>query len=520
MKTLFGLGLAALLTGCSYDFCQDYLGGNCTPTGGGGAGGATTSTGGGNVGGSTTTGIPDECDPELLADDASIAATCGLFVEPGAAGGDGSQASPFGNLSAAIAAAASSESIYVCATGTPLTQAATLDKRANLIGAVECGTWKKAADKTVWTAASGDVPLRVEASASGATLQGFAITSADATGFDAATLQGHSSIAVVVDGAAMSMRSTSIVAGAGARGGDGEDVAGQAAGRQSDAMMFDGNGGGACGVAAGLDKVATCSGQMSVGGGGGLGGLGSGASGFSGSPDPVLGEPNGTEGAGEPSSGAWSCSGNSGNGEFGHDGPTGGAGLGGMASGTLDATSLYAGRPGDGGQLGTLGQGGGGGGGRKGNGANGCMPAVAGPSGGSGGAGGCGGSAGGGGGAGGASIALVLLDANVTFDSVTLEAASGGVGGDGGAGQLGGNGGNGGNGGGNACSGGAGGSGGDGGPGGGGAGGPSLGVAYTGAAPTIDDGAITTASTSATGGQGGPGGLMGAAWALEKTHAF
>jgi hypothetical protein len=517
---LFAALVVILVAACSSPTaCEEYPD-LCGSGAGGPGGGGAAAGGGGGEGGNIDPG----CDASALPMGTAIAPTCGLFVDAAATGNEaGTQAEPFHSLTAALSTnPAPTQAIYVCRS--PLDEAVTLSIRTTIFGGLDCAGWTTTAEKTPWTAPQNLIPLQVQPSAAGARLARFAVTARDAAGSDMTSLQGNSSITALVDGAELTLEDLDLVAGQGAGGDDGQDQAGQAPGRQSAPASFDGNTGGGCGMPAGMEKIfMSCpAGGQTIGGGGGNGGQGTGLGGGAGSPDPGLGEPNGTAGLGDTGAGGWDCGADGGTGEMGHSGPTGPEGPGGTALGTLSASG-YAGAAGTAGTAGTIGQGGGGGGGRRGNGQNGCGAGVAGPAGGSGGAGGCGGLAGGAGGAGGASIALVSLGATLTLTRVTLTAGPGGQGGAGGDGQLGGNGGNGGNGGGNACTGGAGGNGGNGGPGGGGRGGHSIGLAFTGAEPVIDAGAITVAAAEAQGGPGGLGGspaTQGAAGLLAPTQAF
>ena len=497
----------ALLVGCGDDAaCEDDA--SCGAGGDGGAGGSmatmmTTST----TATSSSTGLPMECDPLLLMPGQALSADCGVFVEPGATSGDGSQGSPYGTITEALADNPMSMPIYVCSSAMSVNEAIILTGSERLVGGVDCSNWEASTNKTPWTAAPNEIPLVLDGAS--AIIQSFAITAQDATGFDAATLDGNDSIAVVVNGGDSAIVNSDLVAGAGAAGGDGMDYPSQAPGRQSDAASFDGNSGSNgmgsdCGDPPGANKMYnSCpAGGSTVGAAGGAGGIATGSSGQSGLTDPGLGEPNGTAGAGDSGS-PWTCAGNQGHGETGHDGPEGPFGAAGMTSGVV-VVDGFLGSVGGAGMAGTTGQGGGGGGGRRGDASTGCA-GVNGPAGGSGGAGGCGGQGGGGGGQGGASFALVSIGATVTLNSVTLVAVAGGTGGEGGDGQLGGIGGVSGPGGAFGCNGGSGGNGGPGGPGGGGAGGPSHGLAYTGTAPDIDDSAITVAGAPASGGAGGNG---------------
>jgi hypothetical protein len=233
-----------------------------------------------------------------------------------------------------------------------------------------------------------------------------------------------------------------------------------------------------------------------AGGHGGAGTMSDGEKGAYGLPvlDPTWGE--GGQGAGA------GCK----PGGIGLTGNNGASGAGATSSmeGTLSSTG-FVGAEGTAGTDGTPGQGGGGGGGAKGK--VGCNGA----SGGGGGAGGCGGLGGRGGQGGGASIALASVGASVKLKNVTLIAGTGGDGGDGGDGQNSPIGSSGGLGGAGsvmyttfpACGGGKGGDGGYGGKGGGGHGGPSLGIAFIGPEPEIEDGSISI--KLGTPGNGGAG---------------
>ncbi|WP_437645796.1 PGRS family protein [Sorangium sp. So ce362] len=259
----------------------------------------------------------------------------------------------------------------------------------------------------------------------------------------------------------------------------------------------------------------------SRGGSGGNGEVDTGVPGVKGSPGETL---NGGTGEGEEA--AMVCT----DGIAGENGTEGGPGAGASGLGEISAAG-YTGVAGSSGTKGGTAQGGGGGGGAKGGAGDGkCMLAesAGGASGGSGGAGGCGGAGGRGGGAGGSSIALLSLNATLSFEDVTLKTGHGGAGGKGGAGQDGGAGGAGGPGGkkledaralNDACAGGPGGKGGPGGQGGGGRGGHALGIAYRGAAPPAQGATIEL-------GEAGPGSTganaegEGAAGVKAEVQAF
>ncbi|WP_437579110.1 hypothetical protein [Sorangium sp. So ce887] len=196
----------------------------------------------------------------------------------------------------------------------------------------------------------------------------------------------------------------------------------------------------------------------------------------------------------------------------GRAGDSGAPGPGALGIGQLSSAG-YTGSPGRDGQHGKTAQGGGGGGSTRGNSECPGTTEQGGASGGNGGAGGCGGAGGRGGSPGGSSIALVSVNATLTFrDGVQLIARDGGRGGDGAAGQDGGPGAHGGPGGrgspdafvANGCDGGQGGQGGSGGRGGGGQGGHSLGLAFLGTPDTIPslEGVTVQLGLPGTGGAG------------------
>jgi hypothetical protein len=487
-------------------------------TGGEGASGGSTSSsttgastsgqGGGTT--SSTTGLPVVCDPLELMGGQSIDASCGLFVDPTAAGGgDGSQSNPFNSIAQALEQAklqTPSQKVFVCAGTEPVNEAVVLDEDETLIGGVTCDTWQASTTKTEWTENSAAVPLTLD-NGNAIYVQGFRIVAQNNLGFDPMTLHGHNSIAVIANGSAATFRDVEMVAGQAGNGGDGVDQTGQAPGWQDDPAAFDGHPGGGCAMSGGSQKGFLCpDGTQSIGGFGGTGAVLTGAPGGDGYPDHG---PFGKGGYGQPAQGGWSCVSNQGHGSAGQGEVNGIAGDGSTASAGSISSTGYVGGAGSPGGNGQPGEGGGGGGGFKGNGSNGCAVGYPGPSGGGGGVGGCGGLGGGGGGAGGASIALLSISSVLTLTDVYLTSGSGGAGGSGGNGQYPGAGGSGGEGGGGACDGGAGGFGGWGGAGAGGSGGPSIGVAYVGATPDISLANITIASSASLGGAAGVGGQGG-----------
>jgi hypothetical protein len=408
--------------------------------------GATTFAAVGCRGPEFTTGsgaLPSECAPE---DDKVPEESCGVFVKPGASGGNGSQSSPFGSVAEALGAG---KPIFACGDTLEETNLE-LPGGTILIGGLDCSSWTFSLDaRTDVTAPAGTIPLRI--SGEGKTeIQGMSFRAS------AATDPGGSSIAAIVDGADVSFIRVDFEAGAaqsGAAGSDGADGADGVAGLNTTTVVGGGGAASTCGTA------------------GGNGGAGT-------SPTPGAGE------EGEPAQdngGNANCT----MGGAGDMGMPGQPGTDASGNGAISSDGFIAAAATDG-QPGTPGGGGGGGGGRPNGG------------GGGGGSGGCAGGAGTAGGSGGSSIAVVSLNSKLAFDSSSAtvgkagDGAAGGAGGTPGVGKPGGNGAA------DACDGGPGGNGGAGGPGGSGAGGHALLVAYIGELP------------STGGLSGDPAGLAGA----------
>ena len=320
-----------------------------------------------------------------------------------------------------------------------------------------------------------------------------------------ATLDGGSSIAVIVDKATVNFVRAILTAGNGKAGTVGDTPTDDVGPSDPDDMAVRGKDGavaclGGPGGNPGGDAVTNALCSESVGGKGGNGQAMLGDMGEDGLPtDATFGQ----GGDGEANMTPQCLPGGTGlNGMSGNSGP------GAADIGTIDASG-YVGSTGGSGTKGTTGQGGGGGGGAAGK------TNYFGASGGSGGAGGCGGNGGLGGKPGGASIGIVQVSGTIKYSGTTIRTGLGGAGGVGGDGQLGGAGGNGGargNGakcGGtgtnttNACAGGTGGNGGQGGQGGGGYGGHSIGIAYKNGVATPDSAGATIQLGDA--GMGGAG---------------
>jgi hypothetical protein len=456
-------------------------------------------------------GPPPSCVPSLNHGN-PIAPTCpGVFVS-NANGGDagpglGTQAAPFTSITAALSAKVAT--IYVCSGATAYTEAVTLSANVTLYGGLDCGTWAyNAAKPTQLEAAADSIPVTLSSLAKGSSVFDFTITAA------AASVPGGSSIAILDNGADLSLTNVTVNAGNGKAGANG--VAPTPA--QVQPVVYS-DGGVPMNGSAGQAPAACTStsytpggagGQNTCNGGtvttnGGTGGEGlpatAGENGFPGSPAApdggMLAPTPGGGGAGE--TGTASC----GSGAQGADfkGMLGNPGIGANGFGSIDENG-YHGPVATPGGFGTPGEGGGGGGGALACNYPSATP-YAGPSGGGGGAGGCGGVPGNLGQTGGSSIGIVVFNANLTLTNVKITAVAGGAGGTGAAGQTGGVGGlPGGAVAAGACGGANGGTGGNGGYGPGGAGGNSVGIAISGGTVSLDASSSIATGSVGTGGQG------------------
>ena len=497
LQSLTFCGALALPLACS-SLEDDYSG---RAEGGSGAGASSTGGEGAGGGGGTGGGTPAGCVPELAG--GPVGDDCGVFVAQGAGGGSGTKDSPVGSVAAALAMGKSR--IYLCAE--TFVEAVALPAGTSIYGGLDCQSdWSwSGSDKSGIEGPADAIALTISGSGS-STVADVTVTAVDAVA------AGASSIAALVDGSTVDFVRVDLVAGAGMAGDDGEVHTDAQAPNGSGGLAGTNDSGGACNttqipIAGGLGGEAVVCPAGVDSGKGGNGGNGTNAA----TGDPGAG--------GEPSDAVWGLGGSGegdpppctgGEGKLGDSGPVPASGVSGL--GGLTATGYEPPLSVNGGH-GQPGQGAGGGGG-----ANTCLNGSSqprtGPSGGGGGSGGCGGLGGNGGQSGGSSIALISLDAMVTLSASTLSAASGGDGGAGEIGQQGGNGGGpGSSGGSGSCFGGQGGSGGRGAPGGGGLGGHSLGIAFTGTAPSYEptDVTISVASTSAAGGIGATDGVLGKA---------
>ena len=476
-----GAGLQAL--GCwPLDYTEDGAAGG--QSGNGGSGGSTVVPG---------------CIPSVNPA-VSVEESCGVFVnrDAGGAAPAGTKKDPFKALSDAIEAVKGREkgkrNIYLCAQ--EFTGAVTLPAGVRLYSGFLCAQsesdWHyQDRNRATLSAPAGEIPLTILGGDDESALEDVNVVA------EAATEPSGSSIAVMVNEATVSLVRCDIKADT-ARDAEPWPNFGM-----PEAPASVGNSGGtACSdpssVRGGGEKPSACD-LASVGGVGGTGNPSSGSPGGAGLP----GGATNTGGVGE-AAGVLCAKG--GDGDAGESGVNG---TGFRTIGGIDATGYVGGTGGTGG-IGGAGKGGGGGGGSKGGTGGtkcpGAMPAGAG--GGSGGPGGCGGAGGNGGRPGGSSIALISLDSSIRFDAVLLQSRNAGNGGTGGRGQEGGDGGAGGPGGSRpvsatalntGCAGGHGGKGGSGGDGGSGPGGHSLGIAFTGKAPSLQSATVETGTFGAGG---------------------
>jgi hypothetical protein len=438
---------------------------------------------------------------------------CGVFAQADApAGGDGRMAAPFAKLADAVAAAQTAgKRVYAC-TSAAFNEAATvtISQGIEVYGGLDCTkgwAWSQDA-RAKLNGPAGAVALTIEASATGAKVEGFAITGTSPTDMT----MGGSSVAVTVDDVAATLDHCDMKAGDAANGANGQPPSGMAT-KGTDAPMPDPGTMNACAnmasVSGGAPGTTMCGTVDTSGGKGGKGGI-TGTNNGNGA-DGADGVPAGNVDHGTGANGANDCA----DGTKGKGGTSGNAGPGGSAAGDTLSLSGVANSDKTDGAPGTPGQGGGGGGGAESG--TFCPPSASpvdgpGASGGGGGAGGCGGAGGGGGRGGGSSIAIVSLGTKLTLTAVTLTVGKAGKGGDGAIGQGGGAAGKGASGGAPSglgtskpgCNGNDGGFGGAGGPGGGGRGGHAIGIAYV-KAPATMPSATFSPGTPGSGGMAGNG---------------
>ncbi|WP_437572484.1 hypothetical protein [Sorangium sp. So ce542] len=471
---------------------------------------------GGDGGGGEIVPPLEGCDPEA---DGSVGKDCGVFVSTEVVeGAVGTKEKPFSSINDAIALAVSSNKrrVYVCVGD--FAEAVSVPKDVTIFGGLDCKEegekWPLARmEKTVLTtpsaASPGTVPLTISAAGGSVEIKDFhvkapaiEVDTEDPFNPENADKYGKSSVAAIADGGSVSFVRCILEAHDAAPG----------APEKADESLARQGGEGSAGKAACTDSFVTpnpppendCStiehpNHTSVGGPGGNGSSARGDAGSAGSPGDTTNLNGGTRTGDQ-------C----GHGKAGRPGDMGDQGDPGSGIGTITSAG-YTGVPGGNGKPGTPGQGGGGGAGARG-GDSACPTGSmgkGGASGGSGGAGGCGGLGGKGGGPGGSSIALISINATLSFQEVRLSAEAGGAGASGAPGQRGGRGGQPGLGGvggitafSKGCDGGQGGEGGEGGPGGKGSDGHSLGIAYLGAPPPEEAEGVVTIDVGAATGNG------------------
>lgn len=470
---LAAMAVGIQASGCSAEECARLESPIC-PTVAGGDGGS-----GGIV------HPPAGCDPGTAKE--GVGDDCGVFVsERGADGAAGTKQAPLKSIGEAIGRVKNSENprVYVCIG--EFTESLSVPAGVTIFGRLDCdANWIRVDEEgkeTVLTAEAGMVPLKISAAGGSTRIEDLHVKAEKISPQDA-TMRGTSSIATIAEGGSITLVRCTLEADEAAPGPTGaladppdSELDGEPGSAGNAACT-------AAVVAPNAEPSKDCgtgdSNDISRGGLGGNGGRNQAYPGYNGSPNGIA------------NAGARQGNGDCGEGGMGKVGDPGVPGLGATGTGTISSAG-YEGAPGQRGQRGRPGQGGGGGAGGMGEGA--CTGASAnfgGASGGSGGTGGCGGNGGNGGGAGGSSIALLSIDAALTFQEVRLIAKAGGNGGAGASGQLGGDGAAGGAGGtgisnkplSDGCAGGAGGEGGQGGKGGGGLGGHSIGIAFRGTPP-------------------------------------
>ncbi|HTN88955.1 MAG TPA: hypothetical protein VL242_34995 [Sorangium sp.] len=444
---------------------------------------------------------------------------CGVFVSASAApGGLGTKKRPFKSF-AEVAANRTKRRVYACAEA--------YDERSGIVftgdvevygGFTECdGEWIWSEGRATLTVTAAEeqagTPNTVALMLDGGDnrIQSFNVTA------KRTAAQGSSLIALLANGGKVELFSSDLTAGKAGNGDPGSSPSDEQAPNGITGIQ----GEAACAGGTRHDgpegPVTQCpAGGKSTGGRGGAGGTCSededgmlvlGPSGKGEAGTPPYDTSGGSGGNGQPSpTGACEA------GKHGAPGEDADPIVRPAGRGTIGATG-FTGVNGANGTPGKPGQGGGGGGGAMG-GTGSCstgtnLAPLPGASGGSGGSGGCGGEGGGGGLAGGSSIAVVILDAEISFDNVTLTAGDAGNGGQGGNGQRGGNGGTGGALGDSkgsadsSCDGGRGGNGSDGRPGDGGHGGHSLGIALKGSSALVGPLPSLALGNAGEGGLGG-----------------
>ncbi|WP_437319117.1 PGRS family protein [Sorangium sp. So ce385] len=467
---------------------------------------------------------------------------CGVFVSArgGASNVAGTKEEPLRSLQQAIDLAKQNGTgrVYACAgDGEDFNEAVVVPGGVAIYGGLDCSDgWKWVDDetKTNLTADEGKIPLTMRGLPRTVHIEDLHVVAQPTTQQDDKGA-GVSSIAAIAHSTSVELVRCVLEAGPAAAGADGAPHEGNAppglAGQQGNYAC---SGAYEAPVAGGSAVINECGtpddlGDDSSGGSGGDGLLMIGTTGDNGT--PLFTASGDMENRGNGHDGLTTCT----IGRPGSNRAESPPGAGAVGTGSISVAG-YAGVAGGDGVRGVPGQGGGGGGGARGvadTEGNRYCPSRrerrGGASGGSGGAGGCGGLGGKGGLPGGSSIALISLDAALSFDDVILRVGNGADGGKGGPGQPGGEGGAGGPGGKvpdgaaglfPACEGGKGGTGGTGGKGGGGQGGHSLGIAFRGTAPSTDGITAVELGAPGTGGQESTANGSGASGVADTTLEF
>jgi len=200
VRSMIGLGVIGAMpaVGCFdwADDCELSLTCPLEPTSSSGTGGGGTSPG----------CIPSENDQPIDDD-------CGVFVSSSKGddtGGKGTKAAPYKTLATAVSKA-NDKPIYACAEA--LTGSVMLSTGATIYGGLDCTKGWAYIGATTKSMLTGDVDapaLMLASNASGTTIEDFMIQAANAT------KPGSSSIAVLVDGAMVSLTRCDLVAGDGA----------------------------------------------------------------------------------------------------------------------------------------------------------------------------------------------------------------------------------------------------------------------------------------------------------------
>ncbi len=161
--------------------------------------------------------------------DAGPPARCGVFADPGApAGGDGSKASPFSSLQAAVTRAATA-GLPVLACGKVFAEHVDVPAGVVVYGALDCDhgwAWTGSTRTTIAPAAAGSTPGASEIALQLEAGEGTVIEDVDVLAPDGAA-PGASSIAVLAVGATARLVRCGLTAGKGADGAAG--AAGNAA---------------------------------------------------------------------------------------------------------------------------------------------------------------------------------------------------------------------------------------------------------------------------------------------------